>query len=147
MKKILNYYPNVFRDAVKNIPKSIKNDEIVSIVDIEETFIGRGYVTLNTSEYWPLKRGFYSEADEILGLIIDYFDKYISFQIRNSIKKVYKSKGIYERSDIENRTIEVVEQKIWMLYGKIPNRIDNNVKYSIDILEGQKTIFFRSKSL
>ncbi|MGL5049693.1 MAG: rRNA large subunit methyltransferase I, partial [Fusobacteriaceae bacterium] len=68
-------------------------------------------------------RAFYSEADGIPGLIIDKFDKYISVQFRNSgieslkqeiinvIKKVFKPKGIYERSDVENRTLEGVAQK------------------------------------
>lgn len=102
-------------------------------------------------------RAFYSEADGIPGLIIDKFDKYISVQFRNSgidslrqeiinvIKKVFKPKGIYERSDVENRTLEGVEQKTGVIYGEIPDRIvmeDNGLKYYIDIVDGQKTGFF-----
>ncbi|MEG1364273.1 MAG: PUA domain-containing protein, partial [Cetobacterium sp.] len=102
-------------------------------------------------------RAFYSEADGIPGLIIDKFDKYISVQFRNSgvevfrqeiinaIKKVMKPKGIYERSDVENRTHEGVEQKTGVIYGEIPDRIvmeDNGLKYYIDIVDGQKTGFF-----
>lgn len=102
-------------------------------------------------------RAFYSEADGIPGLIIDKFDKYISVQFRNSgidslrqeiinvIKKVFKPKGIYERSDVENRTLEGVEQKTGVIYGEIPERIvmeDNGLKYYIDIVDGQKTGFF-----
>ena len=68
-------------------------------------------------------RAFFSEGDGIPGLIIDKFDKYVAVQFRNSgverfrqeiinaIKKVMKPKGIYERSDVENRTHEGVEQK------------------------------------
>lgn len=102
-------------------------------------------------------RAFYSEADGIPGLIIDKFDKYVSMQIRNSglevfkqeiinaIKKVMKPKGIYERSDVENRTHEGVDQVTGIIYGEIPERIimeDNGLKYYIDIINGQKTGFF-----
>ena len=102
-------------------------------------------------------RVFYSEADYIPGLIIDKFDKWVSIQFRNSgveifrqeileaVKKYIKPKGIYERSDVENRIIEGVEEKTGVLFGEIPERIimeDNGVKYSIDIVDGQKTGFF-----
>ncbi|MBF1196966.1 MAG: class I SAM-dependent rRNA methyltransferase [Fusobacterium periodonticum] len=102
-------------------------------------------------------RAFYSEADYIPGLIIDKFDKYVSIQFRNSgvevfrqdvieaVKKYLKPKGIYERSDVENRVIEGVETKTGIIFGEIPERtimLDNGVKYSIDIVDGQKTGFF-----
>lgn len=102
-------------------------------------------------------RMFYSEGDGIPGLIIDKFDKYISIQFRNSgvekfrqeiinaVKKVAKPKGIYERSDVENRTHEGVDQKTGVIYGDIPDRIvmeDNGLKYTVDIIDGQKTGFF-----
>lgn len=103
-------------------------------------------------------RVFYSEADGIPGLIIDKFDKYVSVQFRNSglevafrqdiinaIKKVMKPKGIYERSDVENRIHEGVEQQTGIIYGEIPERIvmeDNGLKYYVDIVDGQKTGFF-----
>src|SRR3712207_3468288 len=69
-------------------------------------------------------RAFFSEGDGIPGLIIDKFEHYVAVQFRNSgletfrqeiinaIKKYLKPKGIYERSDVENRTHEGVEQKI-----------------------------------
>lgn len=102
-------------------------------------------------------RAFFSEGDGIPGLIIDKFEKYVSVQFRNSgveafrqeiinsIKKVMKPKGIYERSDVENRTLEGVEQKTGVIFGEIPERVimeDNGLKYNIDIIDGQKTGFF-----
>lgn len=102
-------------------------------------------------------RVFFSEGDGIPGLIIDKFEHYVAVQFRNSgleafrqeilnaIKKYLKPKGIYERSDVENRTHEGVEQKTGILFGEIPERIvmeDNGVKYHIDIVNGQKTGFF-----
>lgn len=102
-------------------------------------------------------RVFFSEADGIPGLVIDKFEKYISIQFRNSgveafrqeiingIKKYMKPKGIYERSDVENRVHEGVEEKTGIIYGEIPAEIimeDNGLKYTIDIVNGQKTGFF-----
>ena len=102
-------------------------------------------------------RVFFSEADGIPGLVIDKFDKYISIQFRNSgvesfrqeiinaVKKYMKPKGIYERSDVENRVHEGVEEKTGIIYGEIPAEIimeDNGLKYTIDIVNGQKTGFF-----
>lgn len=102
-------------------------------------------------------RIFYSEADGLPGLIVDKFDKYLSIQFRTlgidryrediikSIKEVVKPKGIYERSDIENRGKEGIEEKTGVIYGEIPENIimeDNGVKFKIDIINGQKTGFF-----
>ncbi len=102
-------------------------------------------------------RVFFSEADGIPGLVIDKFEKYISIQFRNSgveafrqeiingVKRYMKPKGIYERSDVENRVHEGVEEKTGIIYGEIPAEIimeDNGLKYTIDIVNGQKTGFF-----
>lgn len=189
-QKILNFYPNVFKDEIKNIVGDIKTGDIVDIVTSDMTFLARGYITEGTSAFVRILttknekidrqfifqkiknayekrkhlldetnsvRAFYSEADFIPGLIVDKFDKYVSIQFRNSgieifrqdiieaVKKYLKPKGIYERSDVENRIIEGVETKTGILFGKIPERIimlDNEVKYNIDIIDGQKTGFF-----
>lgn len=102
-------------------------------------------------------RIFYSEADGIPGLIVDKFQKYLSVQFRNTgldsfrkdiisaLKKVVKPKGIYERSDVENRVHEGEEFKTGIIYGDIPKEIimeDNGLKYIVDIEDGQKTGFF-----
>lgn len=188
--KILNFYPNLFKDEVKEIIGEIKNGDIVDVCNKEMMFLGRGYITENTSalvrvlttkdekidkkfifdriknayekrknllEETNCVRVFYSEGDYIPGLIIDKFDKYVSIQFRNSgvevfrkdiinaIKKYIKPKGIYERSDIENRVIEGVAEKTGVLSGEIPEKItmiDNDIKYIVDIVDGQKTGFF-----
>ena len=102
-------------------------------------------------------RIFYSEADGIPGLIVDKFGKYLSVQFRNAgldsfrqdiinaLKKVTKTKGIFERSDVENRIHEGEEFKTGIIYGDIPKEIimeDNGLKYTVDIEDGQKTGFF-----
>lgn len=189
-KKIINFYPNVFKDEIKTIIGNVKTGDIVDVCSADMAFVGRGYVTDSTSAFVRILttkdekidknfilekirkaykkrehlfnetnciRAFFSEGDGIPGLIIDKFDKYVSVQFRNSgvetfrqdiinsIKKVMKPKGIYERSDVENRTLEGVEQKTGIVFGEIPERVimeDNGLKYSIDIIDGQKTGFF-----
>lgn len=189
-KKIINFYPNVFKDEIKTIIGEVKTGDIVDVCSSDMAFVGRGYVTDSTSAFVRVLttkdekidknfilekirkaykkrehlfnetnciRAFFSEGDGIPGLIIDKFDKYVSVQFRNSgvetfrqdiinsIKKVMKPKGIYERSDVENRTLEGVEQKTGIVFGEIPERVimeDNGLKYSIDIIDGQKTGFF-----
>ena len=189
-KKIQNFYPNVFKDEIKNIMGPIKTGDIVDVCSEDLTFIGRGYIVENTKSLVRILttkeeeidkkfilnkikvayekrrylnketnciRVFFSEADGLPGLIVDKFDKYLAVQFRNSgieifrqeiinaLKKVLKPKGIYERSDVENRTHEGVEQKTGIIYGDIPDRIimeDNGLKYTVDIIDGQKTGFF-----
>ena len=189
-QKILNFYPNVYKDEIKEIIGTVKTGNIVDIITSDMKFLARAYVTEGTSAFARVLttkdekidkkfiferiknayekrkhlldetnsfRAFYSEADYIPGLIIDKFDKYVSIQFRNSgvevfrqdvieaVKKYLKPKGIYERSDVENRVIEGVETKTGIIFGEIPERtimVDNGVKYSIDIVDGQKTGFF-----
>lgn len=190
-KKIRNFYPNVFKDEIRDILGEVSNGDIVEVCTVDGELVAKGYVAESTNAFVrvlttkdvpvdktlilekikrayekrkPLLaetnciRAFYSEADGIPGLIIDKFDKYVSVQFRNSglevafrqeiinaIKKVMKPKGIYERSDVENRTHEGVEQKTGIIYGEIPERIimeDNGLKYYVDIIDGQKTGFF-----
>lgn len=189
-KKIENFYPNVFKDEIKNILGEVKTGDIVDVLRDDMKFVGRGYITEGTSAfvrvlttedkkidkdfiYQKIRlacekrnhllnetnciRVFFSEGDGIPGLVIDKFDKYISVQFRNSgvevfksfiinaIKKFLKPKGIYERSDVENRVYEGVEEKTGIISGSIPEEIimeDNELKYTIDIINGQKTGFF-----
>ena len=189
-QKILNFYPNVYKDEIKDIIGTVKTGDIVDIITSDMKFLARAYVTEGTSAFARVLttkdekidkkfifervknayekrkhlldetnsfRAFYSEADYIPGLIIDKFDKYVSIQFRNSgvevfrqdvieaVKKYLKPKGIYERSDVENRVIEGVETKTGIIFGEIPERtimLDNGVKYNIDIVDGQKTGFF-----
>ena len=189
-QKILNFYPNVYKDEIKDVIGNVKTGDIVDVITNDMKFLARGYVTEGTSAFVRILttkdekidrkfifkriknayekrkhlldetnsvRAFYSEADFIPGLIIDKFDKYVSIQFRNSgvevfkqdiieaVKKYLKPKGIYERSDVENRIIEGVETKTGIIFGEIPERtimVDNGVRYNIDIVDGQKTGFF-----
>ena len=73
------------------------------------------------------------------------FFKSFKQDIINALKKVVKPKGIYERSDVENRIHEGAENQTGIIYGEIPKEIimeDNGLKYTVDIEDGQKTGFF-----
>jgi 23S rRNA (cytosine1962-C5)-methyltransferase len=117
---------------------------------IKEAYEKRKYLDKETNS----KRIFFAEADGIPGFIADDFDGYLSVQFRNEgiekykdiiILEIVKPKGIYERSDVENRVIEGVGEQTGIIYGEIPDKIimqDNGLKYTVDIINGQKTGFF-----
>lgn len=189
-KKMMNFYPSVYKDEVKTIKGEFKNGDIVEVTDEDNSFIGLGYINENSyiavrmltledekidkaffkekikkaydkRKYLEAEtnsvRVFYSEADGIPGLIVDKFDKYLSVQFRTlgierykediikCLKEVVKPLGMYERSDVDNRTEEGGEEQSGIIFGEIPEKIvmtDSGVKYLVDIVRGQKTGFF-----
>jgi 23S rRNA (cytosine1962-C5)-methyltransferase len=99
----------------------------------------------------------YGENDLLPGLVVDCYGDYLSVQfhtegmerwkdeIINALVKVVKPKGIYERSDVNVRSHEEMQPKVGILYGTVPDQIEiieNNLKFLVDIKEGQKTGFF-----
>lgn len=161
---------DVLRDDMKFIGRGYVTEgtsALVRVLTTEDRLINKEFIyekiktaydkRKHLSEETNCARVFFSEADGIPGLVIDKFEKYISIQFRNSgveafrqeiinaVKKYMKPKGIYERSDVENRVHEGVEEKTGIIYGEIPDEIimeDNGLKYIIDIANGQKTGFF-----
>ncbi len=100
-----------------------------------------------------------AESDFIPGLIIDRYTDYFVIQIRHPVLEYYKNnivdalvytfkntiKGIYERSDFESSPEFNLKRNVEILYGEIPEIIsitENDIKYDIKLLEGQKTGFF-----
>ena len=99
----------------------------------------------------------YGENDFLPGLIVDKYADYLSVQFHNrgiefwkeqiltALVKIFKPKGIYERSDVKVRGIEGAEKKSGLLHGKIPEKVEikeNGCKFWVDIMTGQKTGFF-----
>ncbi len=101
-----------------------------------------------------------SESDFLPGLIIDKFDDVYSLQIFSKgmekflediaavLKDDFKAKAIYEKNDNELRTLEGLEKREGELY-KSDDFTDDDliceidgIKYSVDILNGQKTGFY-----
>src|SRR5574344_767102 len=111
-------------------------------------------------------RVIYGEADGLPGLTVDKFNDILVCQILSlgidirkdiilsSLYEVFKSdniniSGIYEREDVNIRTLEGLEEyKGWVDIGlPLPTkttteRIENDIKYIVDFENGQKTGFF-----
>ncbi len=147
----INDESNVFVRVMTTEDRKI--DKVFILEKIKNAYEKRRHLEKETNSF----RIFYSEADGLSGFIADKFGDYLSIQFRtlgienfrndiiDSLKKIIKPKGIYERSDVENREKEGIEEKTGIIYGEIPEKIimeDNGVKYTVDIANGQKTGFF-----
>ena len=99
----------------------------------------------------------YGEADGIPGLVVDQYDQTIVVQIlsagaeffRNEIVDILRNhlnpECIYERSDVEVRSLEGLSSREGVLYGNLPDTIiieENGIKFQVDISAGQKTGFY-----
>lgn len=99
----------------------------------------------------------YGEADFLPGLIVDRFEHILVVQlltlgmdqcrkfIVEALVEVLKPEGIYERSDVSVRELEGLEEIKGPLYGNPPRYVtvmENGLKISVDIQEGQKTGYF-----
>ncbi|MBI2427454.1 MAG: class I SAM-dependent rRNA methyltransferase [Ignavibacteriales bacterium] len=98
----------------------------------------------------------YGESDFLPGLIIDKYDDYISVQtfsagmdsrlqvICDVLEKIFQPKGIVERNESSLRALENIPERKGILRGSVqPAVIElNGLKFSIDILNGQKSGFF-----
>ncbi len=108
---------------------------------------------INATSY----RAFFGESDGIPGLIVDKYEDYLVVQIMTlgieKIKdqivdiliKIYNPKGIYERSDMDQRLKEGLEKKKGYLYNTFNPEIiikENGIKLYVDLENGQKTGYF-----
>ena len=99
----------------------------------------------------------FGEADDIPQLIIDKFNDYFVIQtlalgidvwkpaIVKALEQIFAPKGIYERNDVPVRELEGMEQQKGFLSAEFDTNIiikENDVKFQVDIANGQKTGFF-----
>lgn len=98
----------------------------------------------------------YGESDFLPGLIVDKFNDYLSVQtfsagmdsrlpvICDVLEEIFKPKGIVERNESPLRNLEHIPLRAGVLRGTVqPTIIElNGVKFSVDILNGQKSGFF-----
>jgi 23S rRNA (cytosine1962-C5)-methyltransferase len=98
----------------------------------------------------------YGESDFLPGLIIDKYNDYISIQTLSAgmdqrldmicgvLEKLFSPKGIVERNESQLRQLENIPLQKNILRGSIePTVVElSGVKFSIDILNGQKSGFF-----
>lgn len=97
------------------------------------------------------------ESDLLPGLIVDKYDNYLVVQfhtrgierwkkeIITALEKTVEPLGIYERSDVSVRKIEMLEERSGLMCGTVPSLItirENGLQFLVDVQHGQKTGFF-----
>ena len=117
---------------------------------IEKAYIKRKKYLKNTNAF----RVVHSEADELPGLIVDFYDNYLSLQINTAGMEVFRKEiieslveivrpfGIYDKSDQKVREKEGLLTENKVIYGEVPEKVlikENNVRFYAYIKEGQKT--------
>lgn len=99
----------------------------------------------------------HGESDGLPGLVVDRYDDTLVVQILSAaaerwrdfwgpaLKELTGAKRVFERSDVEVRTLEGLQPRIGPLVGDAPSavRIDEDgIAYEVDIPAGQKTGFY-----
>ncbi len=99
----------------------------------------------------------YGDADGLPGLTVDKFGDYLSFQITCLgmaayqeaivviLVELFAPKGIVERNDLAIRGLEGLPQRVGVVYGTLPERVEfweHDARMAADLLHGQKTGHF-----
>ena len=98
----------------------------------------------------------YSESDFLPGLIVDKYGEYLSLQtysfgmdkrltlICDVLESTFNTKGIVERNESPLRALDGLPEKKGTLRGSVQPFVvsEHDVRYEIDLLEGQKTGFY-----
>jgi len=100
----------------------------------------------------------HAESDGLPGLIVDQYGRYLVVQILSAgaefwrdiildaLKEITGIENILERSDVEVRKLEGLEQRVGVLAGSIPDETvtiqENGHNFLVDLFHGQKTGFF-----
>lgn len=127
-------------------------------IDTPEFFEGRiaAALTHRTNRYPGATtfRAVYGESDFLPGLVVDRYSDYLSVQFLSyamdsrreqivaALKKVFNPLGIIARNDVSVRKLEGLEERVEVLYGEIPDRVDmdeNSLRFQVSLREGQKT--------
>ncbi len=99
-------------------------------------------------------RAVYGESDFLPGLVVDRYGDYLSLQLLSTgmdsrrdqivpaLRRVFEPLGIIARNDVSVRKLEGLEEKVELLWGEIPERVEmeeNGLRFQINLREGQKT--------
>jgi len=100
----------------------------------------------------------HAESDDIPGLIVDRYDDQLIVQILSAGVEMWRSvifdaliqqtgiKNIFERSDVEVRKLEGLEERVGVISGLMPRPeiavTENAIKFLVDGVHGQKTGFY-----
>lgn len=130
------------------------------------TKLGQTIFTQRISKALALRQRFYAkpyyrlvfgEADGLSGLVIDRFGDVLSVQITTAgierqkepliavLIELLKPRAILLKNDNPQRGLEGLSLESELAYGQLPETViieENNVRFKIDIIEGQKTGWF-----
>jgi 23S rRNA (cytosine1962-C5)-methyltransferase len=99
----------------------------------------------------------HGEGDRLPSLVVDRYGDYLAIQTLSqgserlkqevvaALVEILKPKGILERNDPKVRSLEGLEQKVSLLHGEVPERVDvreGDVVFEADLWRGQKTGLF-----
>jgi 23S rRNA (cytosine1962-C5)-methyltransferase len=99
----------------------------------------------------------HAESDGLPGLVADRYDTTVVVQILSAGAERWRAlwgpalaelagvRSVYERSDVEVRTLEGLEPRTGPLHGDAPGEVrivEDGVAYEVDVARGQKTGFY-----
>ena len=99
----------------------------------------------------------HSEGDLLPGLIVDVYGEYAVVEfttygmtrfrelVLEALVEILKPKGIYEKANLTAQKVEGIDAREGVVYGEVPEEVviwEHDLKYLINIPEGQKTGFF-----
>ncbi|MFZ3590778.1 class I SAM-dependent rRNA methyltransferase [Bacillus sp. DJP31] len=144
-----------------------KSQMIVRLLSYTQEEIDEAFFFSKIKKAWELRqklipnvnscRAIYGEADFLPGLVVDKYADVLVVQIMalgmevrkewilNALLALFQPKAIYLRNDVYVRELEGLEQEKGFWYGESPTEVvieENDVKYIVDIKDGQKTGFF-----
>ncbi len=105
----------------------------------------------------PAVRLVYAESDGLPGLIVDRYGEVLVVQFLSAGAEFWREtliklltdlipcRGIYERSDVEVRTLEGLPLRAGPLWGEVPSLVEieeNGLRFRVDLAHGHKTGFY-----
>ena len=129
------------------MPASFVRERLASAIRFRES------LSLDATAY----RLVHGEADRLPSLIVDRYGDYLVVQalsqgidrrlaeITAALVELVKPKGILARNDPRVRLLEGLEQRVEVLHGEVPDRIEvreGAIRYQVDPWRGQKTGLF-----
>ncbi|WP_457600506.1 class I SAM-dependent rRNA methyltransferase [Hydrogenivirga sp.] len=120
---------------------------------IREAYNYRKRLYINSNAF----RLVHSEGDLLPGLIVDVYGEYAVIEfttfgmnrfrdtVIEALIEVLKPAGIYEKANLTAQKVEGIKVREGSVYGEIPEEVviwEHDLKYYINIPEGQKTGFF-----
>ncbi|MCD4753419.1 MAG: class I SAM-dependent rRNA methyltransferase [Anaerolineaceae bacterium] len=112
---------------------------------------------LKISDESTAMRLIHGESDRLPGFIVDQYSDVLVMQVLSAGAEVWReavadslmketgAKGIFERSDVDVRTLEGLEPRTGILRGEVPEKIvieENQLLFLVNLKNGQKTGFY-----